>query len=676
MYLALFFFLTIFSVSYSLGSSSAASTSLRQESQYEKCTSNSSRCGTSSVETAYPFWGNGHPQYCGHPRFELSCNGDYPSIKIKSRGYQVLNIDYNTSTLVIANEAFLQGECPEPMDLHNTTIDWTIFNYTSNVKNATLYYDCQQSELFNGAPFSFSCAGRYPRAQSFLVVTNDWKHQLDKVCHTKVYVSIYSNAVQELFDNSSSVGEVLKRGFEVKWIIDGKECQECSVSGGSCGYDTTSAKSICFCADGTVSANCHTSTPSRGLSLKAKVGIGLAAAAAAILATVTWFVYVRPSKDYESSTSFTKPKQNDLSAANPEEENAYFGTQLFSYHELQQATNYFQKSNEIGQGGFSTVYRGKLRDGRDVAIKRLYEKNKKQVDQFMNELEILTRLDHKHLVKLYGCTTRKSHELLFVYEYVPSGTVSDNLHGKLANPGSLSWPLRLRIAVETASALVYLHASDIIHRDVKTKNILLDENYSVKVADFGLSRLFPLNVSHVSTTPQGSPGYVDPEYHQCYQLTDKSDVYSFGVVLAELLSGKPAVDRNRSRRDINLSNLAINKIKNKAWSEFIDPSLGFESNAKVTEEVIIVAKLAFHCLQATKDTRPSMEEVFERLYCIRTADDIAEIPEVSRDIGVDLGSSTAAVQTDEPKKVQSTTLASVDNDSRISVFVNVSSDTP
>lgn len=229
----------------------------------------------------------------------------------------------------------------------------------------------------------------------------------------------------------------------------------------------------------------------------------------------------------------------------------------------------------------------------------------------MNEVEILTRLRHQNLVVLYGCTSRHSRELLLVYEYISKGTVADHLHGERAKPGSLPWPIRMSIVIETASALKYLHASEIIHRDVKTNNILLDDNFRVKVAEFGLSRLFPLDVTHVSTAPQGNPGYFDPDYHQCYQLTSESDVYSFGVVLIELISSKPAVDITRLRHEINLSNMAINKIQNHALHELVDPSLGFQSDYKVNKMITAVAELAFRCLQNGKDMRPPMEEVLE-----------------------------------------------------------------
>lgn len=250
-------------------------------------------------------------------------------------------------------------------------------------------------------------------------------------------------------------------------------------------------------------------------------------------------------------------------------------------------------------------------------MKRLYEQSSKRMVQFKNEIEILTRLRHQNLVMLYGCTSRHSRELLLVYEYIPNGTVADHLHGEKAKNGTLIWPIRMKIAIETASALAYLHASDIIHRDVKTCNILLDNNFCVKVADFGLSRLFPNDVTHISTAPQGTPGYVDPDYHACYQLTSKSDVYSFGVVLIELISSLLAVDIRRHRDEISLANFAISKILKCAFEELIDPSLGYESNAEVRRMTTSVAELAFQCLQLEKEMRPTMDEVLEILKAIQ-----------------------------------------------------------
>ncbi|KAI6686147.1 hypothetical protein NL676_032060 [Syzygium grande] len=271
-----------------------------------------------------------------------------------------------------------------------------------------------------------------------------------------------------------------------------------------------------------------------------------------------------------------------------EESSVYFEVPIFTSSELEEATNHFASSHELADGGFGTVYYGKLWDGREVVVKRLYKHSYHRVKQFMNEVDILTHLRHKDLVSLYGCTSCHSHELLLVYEYTSRMALSLIISMASEQTHQLHC-LGKNFAVETANtALTYLHASAIIHRDVKTNNILLDKNFDVKVADFKLSRLFPNDVSHFSTAPQGTPGYVDPEYYQCYQLTEKSDVYSFGVVLIELISSMPAVD--------------------------------------------IMAKLAFRCLQQDKEMRPSMDEVLEELKAIAHDENA-----VNKSLGADEG---------------------------------------
>ena len=169
-------------------------------------------------------------------------------------------------------------------------------------------------------------------------------------------------------------------------------------------------------------------------------------------------------------------------------------------------------------------------------MKRLYKNNYRRVEQFLNEVDILSRLLHQNLVILYGCTSRMSRDLLLVYEFIANGTGADHLHGSRSAEQGLTWPLRLNIAIETAEALAYLHAVEIIHRDVKTTNILLDNNFHVKVADFGLAAFVGRDFSRVLTTIRGTVGYLAPEWLSGVAITPKIDVYGFGMVLLEIIS--------------------------------------------------------------------------------------------------------------------------------------------
>ncbi|KAL9681138.1 hypothetical protein QQ045_012919 [Rhodiola kirilowii] len=335
--------------------------------------------------------------------------------------------------------------------------------------------------------------------------------------------------------------------------------------------------------------------------LKLDLELGSGIAAFIMICVLTFAVWFRHK---------AKLTLSNISALESSElQSIKYGLPIFSYRELEKATNHFDLTKELGDGGFGTVYHGILQDGTEVAVKRLYENTFKRVKRFINEVEILARLRHKNLVTLYGCTSHLSRELLLLYEYVPNGTVAFHLHGEQAQLKPLRWSTRLTIATETASALTYLHASDIIHRDVKTANILLDRNYTVKVADFGLSRLFPCGATHITTAPQGTPGYLDPEYHLYYKLTSKSDVYSFGVVLVELISSLPAIDMKRENSEINLANFAVSKIQSGLLNELVDPALGYMLDRVITGQINCVAELAFRCLQQNKDMRPDMEEV-------------------------------------------------------------------
>lgn len=539
------------------------------------------------MNITYPF-GVGN-RGCGLPRFQIDCvQNSSPTITIDGLNFTVLRIDSQSHFVFI----FREENC-RFFDDHFHIGD-AVFNVRGKFNRTLNVYTCSPREINTG------------------------KGDLRK-CNASVYYSLFDsgNLMNECFSTPIIVD--VRR---VAWVLNDTVRDEmCRSSGGICGYNTSDSTEpfLCYCKDGPRTDKC----PCHGKKLKNVAAIGESVGAAvfivaALLVAITACRRKRRLDFRESSvvSDFTDNEDKAMEAATQ----GKIGTlPIFSYQVLKQATDNFNEKNQVGDGGYGSVYQGKLRDGRAVAVKRLHHDNCKRFKQFINEVQILSTFYHPNLVRLYGCSSPQSPDLLLVYEYVPNGTLSDHLHGELKKDKGLNWDTRLRICIETAQALAFLHCHEppIFHRDVKSSNILLDEELHVKVADFGLSRFVPLDVTHVSTAPQGTPGYVDPEYHQCFQLTDKSDVYSFGVVLMEIISAKLAVDISRNRREIVLANMAIAKIKAGALHELIDPDLEIDSNSDIKVMVIAIAELALRCLAENKEDRPDMKELVAKLEQIK-----------------------------------------------------------
>ncbi|XP_076892811.1 wall-associated receptor kinase 2-like [Bidens hawaiensis] len=288
---------------------------------------------------------------------------------------------------------------------------------------------------------------------------------------------------------------------------------------------------------------------------------------------------------------------------------------IFTTEELEKATKNFSNNMILGRGGYGTVYKGILPNGTVIAIKKSRVMDDTQIEQFINEVVILTQINHRNVVKLLGCCLETEVPLL-VYECVSNGTLFHHIH---ANNGStwLSWDNRLRIAVESAGALAYLHSAaskPIIHRDVKSANILLDENMVAKISDFGASRLIPLDKTQVTTLVQGTIGYLDPEYFHTSQLTDKSDVYSFGVVLLELLTGKKPLCMERSQVERNLAAHFLVSLRENNLFQILHPRLIREGSFN---QLQAIASLVKRCLNLNGCDRPTMMEVAMELEGLR-----------------------------------------------------------
>ncbi|KAL0924477.1 hypothetical protein M5K25_005308 [Dendrobium thyrsiflorum] len=283
---------------------------------------------------------------------------------------------------------------------------------------------------------------------------------------------------------------------------------------------------------------------------------------------------------------------------------------IFTYKEIKAATNNFK--DIIGTGGFGSVYLGKLSDGKLVAVKVRLDKTQLGADSFINEVHVLSQIRHQNLVSLEGFCYESKQQIL-VYEYLPSGSLADNLYGSNSKNATLNWARRLKIAMDAAKGLEHLHNGSnprIIHRDIKCSNILLDLDMNAKVADFGLSRQIPQpEITHITTAIKGTAGYLDPEYYATQQLTEKSDVYSFGVVLLELICGREPLSHAGAPDTYNLVLWAKPYLQAGAL-EIVDENLKGRFDV---ESMKMVASIAVRCVERDAAHRPTMSEVLIEL---------------------------------------------------------------
>ncbi|GFP78652.1 probable leucine-rich repeat receptor-like serine/threonine-protein kinase at3g14840, partial [Phtheirospermum japonicum] len=287
---------------------------------------------------------------------------------------------------------------------------------------------------------------------------------------------------------------------------------------------------------------------------------------------------------------------------------------LYSYKELQIATENFNPSNKIGEGGFGSVYKGRLNDGTLAAMKVLSAQSEQGVREFLNEIIAISGLEHENLVKLYGCCTEGDQRIL-VYGYLENNSLAQTL---LSNVGcysdlQFSWKTRTKICVGVAQGLAFLHDEvqpHIVHRDIKASNILLDKDFTPKISDFGLAKLFPATMTHISTRVAGTFGYLAPEYAIRGKLTRKADIYSFGVLLLEIVSGRCNTNKRLPAEEQNLLERAWTLYEREMLIQLVDGALEGDFD---TDEACRFMKIGLLCTQDKPRNRPTMSTVAKML---------------------------------------------------------------
>ncbi|WJX10122.1 hypothetical protein P8452_00881 [Trifolium repens] len=491
--------------------------------------------------------------------------------------------------------------------------------------NLTESVGCGRSFVVKNGYYNFSVSDLDDFPDSELPLILDWSVGSENCEVSKGEDDYACKKNSDCFDEEIDFGYQCKckKGYEGNpYHPDGcKDIDECKTLNNTCISEKHCRNTVgsyeCFCPDGqsgngTLAGGCNR----RDLITKIAIGTSAVLIVLFVAISILYLTYQKRKLIKLKQKFFQQNGGSILLQQLSTRDDTSQSAQIFTEEELKKATKNYDENLIIGRGGFGTVFKGILPDNKIVAVKKSKIIDADQIEQFINEVVVLSQINHRNVVKLLGCCLETEVPSL-VYEFVSNGTLFDFIQSTKDKANNPTWKTRLRIAAETAGALSYLHSAasiPIIHRDVKSTNILLDENYTAKVSDFGASRLVPLDQTEIATMVQGTLGYLDPEYMQTHQLTEKSDVYSFGVVLAELLTGDKPLTFNRPEESISLSMHFLSCLKQDKIFEAIQVGVLSDDNKKEIKEVAI---LAARCMRLRGDERPSMKEVAMELDGIR-----------------------------------------------------------
>ncbi|XP_048422232.1 G-type lectin S-receptor-like serine/threonine-protein kinase At1g61500 isoform X1 [Pyrus x bretschneideri] len=575
---------------------------------YTTC-SKTFNCG-GITKVGFPFWGDGRPDNCGYPELKLACSNDVTTIEIMRVKYRLLKINQDEQTLKVVRDDYYDKICSPKFG--DTKLDSNLFDYVSGSSDFTLLYDCASSSLAEG----FKCPDNETYAN---VAAVPEVFPGTPICKSKV-VRISDPTGFGIISilNVKVLEAAVKEGFEVKYKVDSGKCDECVGSKGVCGYDWNLNETVCHCPNQT--SEPRTCSAARTAAINNPAAVPLPPAKdkgkAIILVAILPVCFIGVLGAIVFGWCQMKAKQKGHSKLTRDTLQEYIGgkhdlsgLQIYDFDSILVATDNFSIANKLGQGGFGPVYRGKLAEGKEIAVKRLSSNSGQGVVEFRNEMLLISNLQHKNLVRIMGCCVKEDEKLL-IYEFMPNKSL-DTFLFDLTRRAVLDWGTRFNIIQGVANGLVYLHHDSylkVIHRDLKVSNILLDEKMNPKISDFGLARSVE-GTQNLENTQRvaGTRGYMSPEYAMGGIFSQKSDVYSFGVLVLEIISSKKNTAFYIYDRQLGLLAYAWQLWKEGRELELVDEMLTADSYS--ASEVMKCVHIGLLCVQDNAMDRPSVPDV-------------------------------------------------------------------
>ncbi|XP_057736050.1 LEAF RUST 10 DISEASE-RESISTANCE LOCUS RECEPTOR-LIKE PROTEIN KINASE-like 2.7 [Arachis stenosperma] len=574
---------------------------------------------------SYPFYITGKQKpFCGYPGFDLTCgkNG-FPILDIINTQHIIQQIFYNNNSFRVSNPVFSTpntSQCILPTQ--NLTVGKYRFRIAPNQRNLFVFYGCNLTLLPEEMKeHKIGCSVHENRTSSNLSVVALYAEDVTNVRLAEENCrGGWVNATVE-DEKGGNVREALEEGFVMSWNVS--NCSTCLNSGGRCGFDTSPAIYAfrCFCRDGVHVAECNLppsplplpppSQQGNGWTRQKKVIIGATAAAViAGLLSICYFTYMLPA--WQEKYCFLTKSNQDIEAFL--KNYGVLTMKRYKFSDVKKMTNSFKV--KLGQGGFGVVYKGKLSDGSNVAVKML-NPSKGNGKEFINEVASISRTSHVNVVTLFGFCFEGRKKVL-IYEFISNGSLDKFIYRKegVETTTLLSWDKLYQIAKGIAKGLEYLHRgcnTQILHFDIKPHNILLDENFCPKISDFGLAKLCPGKESLISMSDaRGTIGYIAPEVWNRHfgKASHKSDVYSYGMMLLDIVGGKKNINVEGSQTsEIYFPDWIYKKLEQ-------GTQLGPEDGVVAIEENELVKKMTIvglWCIQTIPNDRPTMSKVVEML---------------------------------------------------------------